>query len=93
MGKARNKRRAGINLNKSRQLEENQCLRIVHWNANGVMQDTKIELLAEIMISEQQDLCFIDETLLQHGNNDNLLCLKNFTTYTKERSFGSKKGG
>ena len=93
MGKARNKRRAGINLNKPSQLEVNQCLRVVHWNANGIMQDTKIELLAEVMISEQIDLCFIDETLLQHGNNDNLSCLKNFTTYTKERSFGSKKGG
>ena len=72
---------------------ENQCLGVVYWNANGILRDTKIELLAEVLNSEHLDLCFIDKTLLQHGNNDNLSCLKNFTTYTKERSFGSKKGG
>jgi len=52
-----------------------------------------LELLADVLGTEQIDLCFIDETLIHHGQNDDLSCLNNYTVYSKERSFGSKKGG
>ena len=93
MGKSRSKRRAGrINVAQGTELED-LWLKVIHWNANGILRDTKIELLAEVLDTERIDLCFIDETLMQYGNNDDLSCLNNFTVYTNERSFGMKKGG
>lgn len=91
MGKQRNKKRAG---NKAKPPNNNDhWLRVVHWNANGILRDTKLKLLAEVLVSEQIYICFIDETHLTHGSNDDLSCLKNFTVYSKERAFGSKRGG
>ena len=89
MGKTRNRKRAAANAPNLPKVDK-KWLRAIHWNANGIIRDTKIELLAEVLEDEDIDICFIDETQLVHGTNDNL---NQFTIYTKERSFGSKKGG
>jgi len=92
MGKTRNRKKAAAFVPNLPQVD-NKWLRAIHWNANGILRDTKIELLADVLVEEDIDICFIDESHLVHGTNDNLSCLNQFTVYTKERAFGSKKGG
>ena len=36
--------------------------RAIHWNINGIARDDKIYHLAEVLQSENIDVCFLDET-------------------------------
>ena len=95
MGKGRNRRKA----KKPRQnklfagANKEEKLKLVHWNINGILRDSKLEHLVEILNEENIGLCFLNETLLVHGTNDDLSSLDSFIVYSKERPFGSKMGG
>ena len=43
--------------------------------------------------TENIGISFLNETMLVHGTNDDLTCLSKFIVYSKERQFGSIKGG
>ena len=43
--------------------------------------------------TENIRISFLNETMLVHGTNDDLTCLSKFIVYSKERQFGSIKGG
>ena len=73
--------------------ELDAILRVIHWNINGIARDDKIDHLAEVLQSENIDVCFLDETHLTLGSNEDLSSLDSFTLYSKERGLGSKKGG
>ena len=70
-----------------------ECIKLVHWNINGLLRDDNRELLAEVLESEQVDFCVLNETHLKHGSNDDLSAFKHFTIYSKERAYGNKKWG
>ena len=95
MGKGRNRRKA----KKPRQknlfagVSKEEKLKLLHWNINGILRDSKLEQLVEILNKESIGICFLNETLLVHGTNDDLSSLDSFIVYSKERSFGSKMGG
>ncbi|XP_023340430.1 uncharacterized protein LOC111710556 [Eurytemora carolleeae] len=95
MGKGRNRRKA----KKPRQKKlfaganKEEKLKLVHWNINGILRDSKLEHLVEILNEESIGICFLNETLLVHGTNDDLSSLDSFIVYSKERPFGSKMGG
>ena len=93
MGKGRNRRKARRPRKKASLGNNTKInkLKIVHWNINGIMRDSNLEHLAEVLITEHIGICFLNETMLVHGTNDDLSCLSNFMVYSKERQFGSKR--
>ena len=97
MGRGRDKRRARRPRDPNRAVHATQDsgspINLVHWNINGLLRDDNIEHLAEVLVSENIDICLLNETHLKYGYNDDLSALTPFTVYSKERTFGSKKGG
>ena len=95
MGKGRNRRKAKKPRQKNVFAGNNRekKLKLVHWNINGILRDSKLEHLVEILNEENIGICFLNETLLVHGTNDDLSSLDSFIVYSKERPFGSKMGG
>ena len=59
--------------------ELDAILRVIHWNINGIARDDKIDHLAEVLQSENIDVCFLDETHLTLGSNEDLSALDSFT--------------
>ena len=97
MGKGRNRWQAKRPRNPNRVERvvptSGKCIKVVHWNINGLLRDDNRELLAEVLESEQVDICVFNETHLKHGSNDDLSAFKHFTIYSKERAYGNKKWG
>ena len=97
MGRGRDKRRARRPRDPKRAVhatkDSGSPINLVHWNINGLLRDDNIEHLAEVLVSENIDICLLNETHLKYGYNDDLSAFNPFTVYSKERTFGSKKGG
>ena len=63
------------------------------WNCNGLIRDTKQDMIMEVMDDENIHVLCVSETHLRQGSNDNLSSLDKFTWYSKERLGKEKKGG
>ena len=97
MGRGKDKRRARRPRDPNRAgraiQDSGSTIKLVHWNINGLLRDDNREHLAEVLVSENIDICLLNETHLKYGYNDDLTAFNLFTVYSKERTFGSKKGG
>ena len=62
------------------------------WNCNGLIKDTKPDMIMEVMNDENIHVLGISKTHLRQGSNDDLASLDKFTWYSKERLGKEKKG-
>ena len=72
-------------------IKDDAFIRVIQWNIIGISRDDKIDHLTKVLHSENIDVCFLDETHLAQGSNEDLSALNSFTIFCKERGMGSKK--
>ncbi len=96
MGKPSNRRRARRVENRGnlqRTVAVPSSINCAIWNCNGLIRDTKQDMIVEVMEDHNIHVLSVSETHLRQGSNDDLACLDKFTWYSKERLGKEKKGG
>ena len=68
-------------------------MKIVYWNANGILAGDKLEQISTCLKDEDLDVSCVAETHLREGHQVDLSMFQEYRVITNERGYGDKLGG